>query len=193
MTRDLTAVAILCEKAGKINALVHFWLPEAEIENAIVRDSLPYRRFIERGWLSLSAGSIVDTNDAVKWIEQAIREYDLYPLKCGYDQYMAAPPVKALEADGLHMYRVFQGEHLTSVIPEAEGLLLDHKINIGDNDLMAVHMLDVAKKVNSENDRCKLTKMNRKSHIDGVAALIDALAVRQFFADEIGEQLHNAG
>ena len=62
-------------------------------------------------------------------------------------------------AEDFKTYKVLQGEHLTSVIPEAEGLLLDGRIDIGDNDLMMVHLLDAAKKINAENDRCRITKI----------------------------------
>lgn len=190
MTRDLTAACILIETKGKIHAFVHFWLPESELENAITRDRLPYKAYIERGILSLCAGSTVDPMDCYQWVIDLAREYELYILCVGYDQYMAAPCVKAF-AEDFKTYKVLQGEHLTSVIPEAEGLLLDGRIDIGDNDLMMVHLLDAAKKINAENDRCRITKISTNAHIDGVAALLDALAVRQFFADEIGEMLRN--
>lgn len=193
MTRDLTAACIIIERDKVLHVFTHFWLPEAELERAIARDRLPYRAYIERGFLSLSEGSVVDPLDCHRWIMEQVTQHRLYPLKVGYDQYMAAPCVKAMEDEGFHMVRILQGEHLTSVIPDAEGYLLDGKVDIGDNDLMLIHLMDTAKKVNAENDRCKLTKMGKYSHIDGVAAFVDALAVRQFFQDEIGEQLRNEG
>lgn len=193
MTRDLTAACIIIERAGRLHVFAHFWLPEAELDNAITRDRLPYRAYIERGILSLSEGSVVNPMDAHDWIMEQVREHRLYILKVGYDQYMAPPVVQAMEAEGFHMVRILQGEHLTSVIPEAEGLLLDGRISVGDNDLMVIHLLDCAKKVNADNDRCRLTKLSTHAHIDGVAAMIDALAVRQFFQEEIGAALRNEG
>ena len=65
------------------------------------------------------------------------------------------------------------------------------KPGIGDNDLLKMHMLDSAIKMNIERGRGKLVKLSATSHIDGMAALIDAMTVRQKWYGEIGEMLKN--
>ena len=42
-----------------------------------------------------------------------------------------------------------------------------------------------------ERGRGRLVKVNNTRHIDGMAALLDAMTVRQKWAPEIGEQLKN--
>ena len=84
-------------------------------------------------------------------------------------------------------------KNLTPVINECEGLLKDGRICIGDNDLLKVHMLNSAMKLNTETDRRKLVKLNPSLHIDGMASLLDALTVRQKWYGEIGDQLANRG
>jgi phage terminase large subunit-like protein len=96
-----------------------------------------------------------------------------------------------MEAYGFHCDDVFQGEQLYPVLMEFEGMLKDGKIRIGDNDLLKMHMLDSAIKMNIERGRGKLVKLSATSHIDGMAALIDAMTVRQKWYGEIGEQLRN--
>ena len=86
---------------------------------------------------------------------------------------------------------VYQGENLYPVIQETEGMLEDHKIHIGDNDLMKIHLLNSAIKMSTERGRGRLVKVNPTYHIDGVAALLDAMTVRQKWHAEIGEQLKN--
>jgi len=71
--------------------------------------------------------------------------------------------------------------------------LKDGVINIGDNDLLKIHLLNAALKYDSENTRCKLVKLSPSDHVDGTAALLDALCVRQKWYGEIGEQLKNEG
>ena len=93
---------------------------------------------------------------------------------------------------GFHMDDVFQGENLSPVIDETEGLIKDGRITIGDNDLMKIHMFDSALKLNAETNRKKLVKVSGKVHIDGMAALLDAMTVRQKWYSEIGSQLKNA-
>ena len=86
---------------------------------------------------------------------------------------------------------VYQGENLYGILLECQGLLEDGKLHIGDNDLLKMHLLDSAIKMSVERGRGKLVKVSPSSHIDGVAALIDALCVRQADHAEIGEQLKN--
>lgn len=86
---------------------------------------------------------------------------------------------------------VFQGENLTPVIHEFEGLLKDGKIHIGDNDLLKVHLLNAALKINATTEKCKLVKLAKNDHIDGTAALLDAFCVRQKWWEDIGVQLEN--
>ena len=86
---------------------------------------------------------------------------------------------------------VFQGENLYPVILETAGLLEDKKIHIGNNDLLKIHLLNSAIKMSTERGRGKLIKINPNAHIDGCAALLDAMTVRQKWFSEIGEQLKN--
>ena len=91
------------------------------------------------------------------------------------------------------MDSVFQGENLYSTIQETEGLLEDRKIHIGDNDLLKIHLLNSAIKMSAERGRGRLVKINPSYHIDGTAALLDAMTVRQKWFGEYGEQLKNRG
>ena len=74
---------------------------------------------------------------------------------------------------------------------ELQGLIEDGKVNIGDNDLLKMHFLDSAIKMNVERGRGRLIKVNHYRHIDGMAAVLDAMTVRQKWHEEIGEQLRN--
>jgi phage terminase large subunit-like protein len=99
--------------------------------------------------------------------------------------------VQDLDRYGFHVDDVFQGENLYGVIQETQGLLEDGKIHIGDNDLLKMHLLNGALKMSTERGRGKLVKISPGAHIDGAAAMLDAMTVRQKWAAEIGEQLKN--
>ena len=71
------------------------------------------------------------------------------------------------------------------------GLIDDGHVHIGDNDLLKMHFLDSAVKMNNERGRGRLVKVNNTRHIDGMAAVLDGLAVKIKNAPEIGEQLKN--
>lgn len=190
-TRDLTACCIVVEKGGQLYVISHFFLPREKIDEAIQRDGVPYNIYMQRGWLTASGDNFVDYHDCFNWFYQLINTYEIYPLQIGYDRYSAQYLISDLKAAGFHCDDVFQGENLYGVMQETQGLLEDGKIHIGDNDLLKIHLLDSAIKMSTERGRGKLVKINPKNHIDGTAALLDAMTVRQKYYAEIGEQLKN--
>lgn len=191
-TRDLTACCIVIEKDGMLNVAAHFFMPTEKIDEATQRDGIPYNIYIQRGLLTASGDNFVDYHDCFNWFMRIMSEYKIYPLKIGYDRYSAQYLVQDLKTAGLHMDDVFQGENLYGVIQETQGLLEDGKINIGDNDLLKMHLLSSAIKMSTERGRGKLVKLSPREHIDGTAALLDAMTVRQKYYAEIGQLLTNA-
>ena len=192
-TRDLTACTIVIERGGTLYVFAHFFLPAEKIDEATDRDNVPYQIYIQRGWLTPSGDNFVDYNDCFNWFRRLVEEFEIYPLQIGYDRYSAQYLVQEMKAYGFHMDDVFQGENLFGVIQETEGLLEDGRICIGDNDLLKMHLLDSAVKMSVERGRGKLVKVNPSLHIDGTAALLDAMTVRQKWYGDIGEQLKNEG
>ena len=101
--------------------------------------------------------------------------------------------IQDLTAYGFRVDDVFQGDNLWGVLQEMEGLMKDGKVHCGDNDLLKVHFLNSAIKMNAERGRGKLIKLAPTLHIDGMAALADAFCVRQKWYDELGDRLKNEG
>ena len=190
-TTDLTAAAIVVEKDGRLNVFAHFWMPTEKIEQRAAEDGVPYMDYIRRGFLSASGENIVDYSDVYKWMTQLISEYEIYPLKVGYDRYSSQYLVKDLEGAGFQCDDVYQGDNLWPVLQEMEGLIKDGRVYIGDNDLLKSHLLNAAIKMSIERGRGRLVKINQRARIDGVAALADAICVRQKWYSEIGYQLQN--
>ena len=190
-TTDLTAAVLVIERKKELYVFAHFWLPAEKIDEATARDGVPYNAYIRRGILSPSGDNYVDYRDCYNWLVGMVEQYKIYPLKVGFDRYSAAYLVQDLKAYGMHMDDVFQGDNLYGVMRETEGLLSDGRIHIGDNDLLKIHLLNSAMKMSVERGRGKLVKINANAHIDGTAALLDAMTVRQKYYAEIGGQLKN--
>lgn len=190
-TRDLTACLAVIERAGELYVFAHFFLPSEKIDEATQRDGIPYNIYIQRGFLTPSGDNFVDYHDCLNWYKRLVEEYQIFPLQVGYDRYCAQYLIKDMEAYGFHCDDVFQGENLYGVIQETQGLLEDGKIHIGDNDLLKIHLLNSAIKMSTERRRGKLVKVTPSAHIDGAAAILDAMTVRQKHYADIGEQLKN--
>jgi len=190
-TTDLTSAVVVIEKDGELYVFSKFWLPSERIDDATARDGLPYNAYIQRGLLEPSGDNFVDYHDCFNWLKMLVEQYEILPLMTGYDRYSAQYLVQDLERYGFRCSDVYQGDNLWPVLQEMEGLFRDGCVHIGDNDLLKVHMLNSAIKMNVERGRGRLVKINPSAHIDGMAALADAFCVRQHDWDELGDRLQN--
>ena len=196
-TTDLTSACVLIEKDGIIWIHSHFWLPGERLNEATQRDGIPYQIMIDRGFLSLSGDEFIDYHDVFNWFQQLVKEYKIYPLQIGYDRYTAQYLVQDLEKASFHMESVFQGWNLTGIEDNFEGMLREGRIrDMDDNDLLKIHMMDSAQQIESNTSahaRKKLVKISKNAHVDGVAAILDAMCMRQNHWAEMGRRLMNAG
>lgn len=192
-TTDLTSCCAVIERGGKLYVFSHFFMPASRLETATAEDGMPYEIYRQRNLLTLSGENYVDYRDCFAWFRRLVEEYQIYPLKVGYDRYSAQYLVEDMKRYGFHMDDVFQGTNLTPVIHEFEGIAKDGDITIGDNDLLKAHLLNSALKFEADSQRVRLIKIAPRSRIDGTAALLDAMTVRQKWYAEIGEQLKNVG
>ena len=190
-TTDLTCATAVIEKNGELYVFAKFYLPAERLQEATERDGVPYSIYVQKGWLELSGDNFVDYHDCFNWFMELVRDKEIYPLQVGYDRYSAQYLVQDMKAAGFHMDDVFQGWNLYPVLMEFEGLLKDGKVHIGDNALLKMHLLNSAIKMDVEQNKGKLVKLSPSDHIDGTAALIDAMTVRQKWYGEIGGQLRN--
>lgn len=188
---DLTSACVVIEDKGRLYVIQHYWMPHERLEKAIEEDGVPYRQLIQNGFLSLSGENYVDYNDVFEWFRNLVEQYEILPLQVGYDKWCATYFVDQMTKYGFHMDDVRQGSNLTPVIREVDGLLKDGVVCIGDNTLTQAHFLNSALK--QEEDRVRLVKISKRARIDGMAAFLDAMTVRQKHYANIGAQLKNEG
>lgn len=190
-TTDLTASSIVVEKNNELYSFTQFFMPKNKIQELQEREGVPYEIFVKQGIITPSGDNFVDYKDVYEWFVMLVEQYKIYPLKIGYDRYSAKYLVDDLGQYGFHMDDVFQGENLAPVIQEFEGILKDGVFNIGQNNLLKAHFLNVALKHNMETRKFRPVKIEQRAHIDGFVSIIDALTVRQKWYADIGEQLKN--
>lgn len=190
-TTDLTSACVVIEKNGILHTFSHFWIPAEKLETAEERDGVPYSLYIQQGFLSLSGDNFIDYHDCFRWFTDLVEKYEILPLKVGYDRYSAQYLVQDMKTYGFQMDDVFQGFNLSPVIQEMEGILNDGKLKYASNSILKMHLLDTAIKKDNESNKSRIIKIDSKCHIDGTAALLDALTVRQKWYGEIGAQLEN--
>ena len=197
-TTDLTSACIVTEVDGILWVHSHFWLPNKRLEEATRRDNIPYEAYIKKGFLSLSGEEFINNDDVLMWFTELIRTYKVYPLIIGYDRWMSQELIQKLNKKSFHTDSVTQGFNLSNTADIFEGMLREGKIrDMDDNDLLKIHMADSAQQMESNTEnahpRKKLVKISKYAHVDGMAALLDAMAMRQFKWAEMGQRLENKG
>ncbi len=191
-TTDLTAASVVIERDGVLYSFCQFFMPHGRIETLTATDGIAYDIFVKKGVLTLSGENYVDYKDVYNWYVMLLEKYEIRTLKIGYDRYSAQYLINDLAGYGFHTDDVFQGENLTPVIREFEGIIKDGNFKICNNNLLKGHFLNVALKHNMETRKFRPVKIERRAHIDGFVSVIDAMTVRQKYYDEIGELLKNA-
>ena len=197
-TTDLTSACIVTEIDGILWVHSHFWLPNKRLEEATRRDNIPYDIYIKKGFLSLSGEEFINNDDVLEWFVRLVKDYKIFPLQIGVDRWSAIELIQKLQKKSFHTDTVTQGFNLSSVSDTFEGMLREGRIrDMDDNDLLKIHMADSAQQMESNTEyahpRKKLVKISKYAHVDGMASLLDAMAMRQFKWAEIGKRLQNGG
>ena len=149
-TTDLTAASVVIEKEGVLYAFTQFFMPKNRLETLQATDGVPYDIFVKKGIITLSGDNYVNYKDVFNWYVWLLETYGIRVLKIGYDRYSAQYLVDDLKNYGFHTDDVYQGENLTPVIREFEGVLKDGDFKIANNKLLQSHFLNVALKHNME-------------------------------------------
>ncbi len=191
MSVDLTAIVLLVQKGDTVWFFSRFYMPKNKIEEATARDGIPYRKYVEQGYLILSGDNVVDYHDVENFYLELRTKYEILPMKTGFDRYSAAFLVQDLQGMGYHLESVSQGSNLTGVIVDTEGMIKDGTLRSAeDNNLMKIHMMDSALHTYEDNRR-RLVKVSSTAHVDGMAALLDAMTMRRNYYTEMENLLRN--
>ena len=190
-TTDLTAVILLIQKKDTVWFFARFYMPKNKLEAATARDGIPYQKYVDQGYLILSGENSVDYHDALGFYKDLLFKKEILPQKNGYDRYSAAFLIQDMAGMGLTMESVSQGSNLTGVINDVEGMIKDGKLKSAENNnLMKIHMMDSALQ-RYEDNRRRLVKVSSTAHIDGMAALLDAMCMRRNYYVQLESLLRN--
>lgn len=183
-TTDLTSACVVINFEGVNYVYSHFWIPAGRLKDLTDRDNVDYSAMVSHGFLSLSGDKFVDYKDVTKWFVDLRKEYKLNILVVGYDRYSSTYFVDEMKQQGFMMDDVNQGTNLTPILTEFEGLIMQGLVQTGTNGLLQSHIRNTAIKREGDGKRMRMLKISETKHIDGMAALIDALTVKSKYNDQ---------
>lgn len=171
-TTDLTALELYFPETG--DWLHHYFIPEANMQERIERDRVPYDAWERGGWLTATPGNVIDYG-YIRETVNSLRDAGFNIREIGYDPYNATQIVLDLQSDGFTMVPIRQGFlSLSPPTKELERLMLAKKMRLGKNPVTrwaasnAVVLTDPAGNV-------KLDKSSRTKRIDPMAAMVMAV------------------
>jgi phage terminase large subunit-like protein len=162
-------------------ALPFFWIPEYKIENN--NDRVDYRRWVEQGHIFKTPGNVADYRIIAADIKGIIKEFDFKSL--AYDKYLMGHGVLTdLLDDGMECHELGQNiVTLNMPTKELERIATAGKLEHFGNPVLA-WMIGNTMLARDTSGNVKPDKGKSEKKIDGVAAMINALAEFKTFENQ---------
>lgn len=173
-TTDLTALAILAaDDEMNLTAKVLYWLPEETVNKR--NDKVPYREWVERGYINTTAGNVVDYASIRKVVYELQEKCQIHSI--GYDEWNAWETTSEFAGNGLNMQKVLpRFGWQSNPTKRIEMEILAKKLTLDENPVLLWNFRNIALDFDSQ-DNVKPNKQKSGEKIDGVAALVDAMFV----------------
>lgn len=176
-TTDLTCGTYLFYDPESACYLVKqmYFIPEDALNNSDICFSVPYRKWIERGFVRVCPGNMIDYHMLTDWFVEMVEEYDVKPTWIYYDRYSAKYWVDEMKGKGFRMVDCAQGAKTLSIPME---LLKSHlgtkKINYGNNPVLKWCLGNTGVIADRNGNMMPVKAVKQKYRIDGMASLLDA-------------------
>ena len=155
--------------------LCRFWVPKEKIQERARKDRVPYDEWVRCGWLKATDGEIID----FRTIRRDIIAFgDQFVLgEIGFDPWNATELATELgDEDGFQMVQMRQTyQHMTEPFKKLLALIPAAGIRHGDNPVLTWMASNLVSKMDP-NEQIRPIKTDSKKKIDGMVALIMALA-----------------
>ena len=177
-TTDLTCATLLVIKKQKIYIIQHYFIPEDKVEEKEDDDKVPYKKWKERGLLTVCTGAKVNYSDVTKWFLKMHKENDISALWIGYDPWGSTYWINEMKEEGFEMEEVIQGaKTMSNPMKQLAADLKEKKVNYNNNPITKWCLLNTSIKVD-DNDNIRPVKGKKsRQRIDGAVSLIDAYVV----------------
>lgn len=177
-TTDLTCATLLIRKPRDhiVYVLQQYFLPEKRVKQLEEKrtNEAPYRRWAERGLLTICPGNRVNYSDVTGWFCHMRDKYKIDCIKVGYDRALAGYWVDEMSSNGFEMEAVAQGPYTWSQPMREMGAALEAKqVNYNGNPILVWCLTNTAVKKSGLNN-IQPVKISDSRRIDGTVSLLNA-------------------
>lgn len=188
-TTDLTCVNLNFpsydeEGKGILKVKQMYFIPSADIEHREKEDNVPYRDLVDRGFVQLCDGKMIDQDQVLQYITECLEMYDVQQIN--YDPAMSQKLIEKCENLGIDCFAVNQYPTvMNAMIDDLEILLYEGRI-IADNPLFVYCLLNMVV-VKNFNGLKAPSKRSSKKKIDGAVAYLVAHKETMMLVDDLDE------
>jgi phage terminase large subunit-like protein len=176
VTGDMSAYAMLFpDDDGGYCVLMHFWVPRYGKWRDELRNQDRYTSWAQQGWLTFTEGNTADHQQIE---DEIVALNDIYPLRSLFADRAYATQIlsRLLNIHGLPVKGISQSPTIMSEpLKKLEELVLAREVRHGDNPILAWNVANAVVSRTRTGLMC-LDKEQAAERIDGLAALLDALA-----------------
>ncbi|WP_447402335.1 terminase large subunit [Lysinibacillus sp. fkY74-1] len=171
-----------------------YWMLADTIEQREQEDKVPYQTWVDKGYIRLCEGTMIDYKEITRWFLEIQQKYNCYIYMVGYDSYNASYLVDDIgDHFGKHSVKSVPQIPKVLSIPMTElGAKLKAKeVNYNDNPVTKWCLMNTTVKTDTNGNIQPHKGLDRTRRIDGLAAMLDSFVImsdnRQEYYGAIGK------
>ncbi|MCP3680247.1 MAG: terminase large subunit [Gammaproteobacteria bacterium] len=191
---DLSALLLLfppIEYNEPYKILAYFWLPQDNIEELSRKSKVNYQIWADQGWIELTQGNVIDYDYIIRRIEELSGIFEIAEL--GYDRHNATQTI--IKIDELQITETFDVSqaitNLNECTRELEAKIKrkdGKKIAHNGNPILTWMISNVLLRTDANNNYAP-DKRKSTAKIDGISALLNAMAREMLYQDDGDPQI----
>jgi phage terminase large subunit-like protein len=188
-TTDLSAMVVIFppDADGVWDVLAEFWVPADFLELRSRRDRVPYTVWAQDGHLHVTPGNTIDYGAIERRIHDLVTVDGFVVVSIGIDPWNTRGLTTKLQSDDLSAVEVQQTmANLSGAAKELERLVLAGRLRHGAHPVLRWCISNAAVDTDA-NGNLKPSKKRSRERIDGVSALVTALALAHVAREEAPE------
>lgn len=184
-TTDLTAACYLFPPQDGIDewrAIFDAWIPDENMKERVLRDKVPYDRWVNQKYLHATPGNVIDYDFVEARLLAANQQYDIVTL--GSDPWNSRMLTQRLMREGMEVVEIPQNmKHLSPSMKMIERLMKSGQFTHEKNPLARWCWGNVVVAVDG-NENIKPMKNKSTERIDLIVAMINAMATAMLFEED---------
>ena len=179
---DMTAAAfVFKERDGSYSVEWRYWVPRETVVDR-VREGIPYDSWIRDGWVTVTDGHRLDHETVARDIVAYGQDHEIKAV--GVDPWQAGALETLLQRESMTVKDIPQRTaYLNSSCKLLEGLVVEKRLRTGGNPVATWNANNVCV-YTDPTGMIKPDKAKSNEKIDGIAALVNALALASTDEDD---------